>query len=959
MIGGRDLTRAAVAFSIVLSFIAAGGSYLLLSSIDPNDTVDIDASVLVQSLSSYARSVLVSRGGSSVEDTESSIKSEIEGFITSSDLLVPGYTLSSESIEVDVIEVMLPLGAVIPTANSLSRTGTVVPNSQLSGSSGYAPLLPVTRALVEIDISATPIDGGERSFRTISFSVDVIHPEKALDILTSVIEADMTGWGSGIARDVEYMLNVLARVRTTRGIGVGTGDTNLNVLNEGDVELAVNIAIGLRIAKWTGSIPEGLLSSIDRYFTDAEPGVMMNPTGERYWGSAEIGNYNDYLYRSSYQSQRRTAVSVLDAATMTGHSDTADLFARLLYLDRMGLQSVMFDPLDGTGALYELRLLNPRQSLERIDPYSLEHHPAYAAEGLQGPPSERTLGNGTEAPGMHFYVDLPDDYLVVGKDLNVKGLNDPRAWFTNVNLALTEADLENKATRSANGTRCGFVPPPPQPPYHDFRAQWDLTITGSFDISASVSGWLGSSNGNSTIDSNIGLSFPARVYTWWNQKPSLESFEFINLNTGLQYYTPVSTGWVITSQANATEHFEKNAYQALRPGLHALTSLLRSATWWESMPFMGATDIRKDLELQAMATNSYLKGWAADKDISSDLGTLWNDYIKGMDILPDELGRIRADGLEMTLSYSFGKDRMDIEAFMPEGSVTLSVSHISGGVALLDCEVLTPGGIRVVLEPKEDGFLVIGDVGGSSISDGPSDPEPPSESVSSLVLSDNWVISSPSIHLSSKTPLTPFLTTGPEEVGKVESTYMSFVLSGIDRTSIMGHIEEISHLPHMADPDIRSLMLSVAEISSYALANDLWWGISAMVTGENGSAQFCREVWIGIEGTDDLSLAFRTGSLRSLVENSMSSGHPNMEGALTGLKAEVIVIETSPAWTVPYGGVQGMTDMVFVTHMTATGAGTIGSVLNVFYIDGPERDIYGKGGSTWQSRGMDPYGALW
>ena len=144
-----------------------------------------------------------------------------------------------------------------------------------------------------------------------------------------------------------------------------------------------------------------------------------------------------------------------------------------------------------------------------------------------------------------------------GRDFRVRGLNDPRLWYTNVDLNRTEESLVT-IMGGKGDTRCGGVIPPSKPPDHDYRQQWDLTINGNIRLRGEADSWGGNVVKDPSSLRDLSFSFPVRVYSWFPYDESLDD-SYININSLYididTFITVTSAGWILTPEANATEYF--------------------------------------------------------------------------------------------------------------------------------------------------------------------------------------------------------------------------------------------------------------------------------------------------------------------------------------------------------------------------------------------------------------------
>jgi hypothetical protein len=103
---------------------------------------------------------------------------------------------------------------------------------------------------------------------TFNITVDRLLPDMTPFVTTRLVEFDANGKSefSDIGRMVRYMLTTLVRFRASQGIGSGPYDTEKDMLNEGDVELAVNLAVLLEEARLFGTYDERAVAAMDHFF---------------------------------------------------------------------------------------------------------------------------------------------------------------------------------------------------------------------------------------------------------------------------------------------------------------------------------------------------------------------------------------------------------------------------------------------------------------------------------------------------------------------------------------------------------------------------------------------------------------------------------------------------------------------------------------------------------------------
>ncbi len=950
--------KAILVLGIVLVLIGAGVSVLLMAPETTQDPAGPDLSII----SSALRSMVLERLGSDhslpTDQLSVRIDEDIRSFIASDMALSDNKRLVTRSVVVNIREDLLPITSAYPPETILTKKGLLYPNSELSGSAGPLPALPVIKADIAIELDIKPENGGKNEPGSIRFEVLNMDPERTLGSLMSLLMTDMDGWGSRMARDMEYMLTSLVRMRTVRmGVGTRPFDTALNILNEGDVELAYNIAMGLSIARWTGVPPSDLLRDLDDFYSEQPLGITMNPTGSRIWGKAERDSFASYKDRTASTGAPRSIEALTGSVLQTGHSDTADIFLRFLHMDARTTSSERLDPLDDKGPLEEMDLLNSRQRKDPYDTYSLEHHPSYPTlSGIPLPEGTVPFSPGTETvPLLVAEIGPTRGYSVVGRDLRVAGLNDYKAWFTNADPSLNESDLINYGYQGQTNTRCGAILPPPEPPSHDYRIQWDLVVTAKMNLTGTVRGYVGSSLPEMPVMKEMPISFPLRVHSWFQKEPNRDGgLELTNINSGKQEITPISTRWAITAKANASEYFERYAFQDIREGISIGSSLLRSLSYREK--FLDPHGTRTSAQVNALSTVPALQTWINKRELGRDLAILNHVYLKGKGLKPGSLGTLGTDGLSMTLDHYQAKDRMDIRAISPEGTILLSILPISSSAPEAVLKVTTPDGIVVTVEPATGSFEVEGILDGLYFKEGSLSPTIPTETLRSLVLQDSAMMTSAPITFSSSRPSSPY-ESNKQGIGE------QLLVAPSVHLAIAGPLSEIEELgmdlPSMGSQGPKSengLNILFTDLLSRTSGTGLWVGAVIVWNGENGTTPLDRTILFKIsEGTDPSF--FHTAFLQALWSPYPDLGKVLKSGPQGSI--EVLTYDRVPSWAVPPGPSAEGTDVIISAHCRFE-PGANGNVLNnnVFQqasIDAPNYGTAKFGWTVLELRAASPF----
>jgi len=366
-----------------------------------------------------------------------------------------------------------------------------------------------------------------------------------------------------IGRMVRYMLTTLVRFRADHGMGTSPSDTDKGLLNEGDVELAVNMAVLMEEARLFGSYDEDAVEAIDHFFynaTDAGKHIdelgwePYNPTGLNKWGSAQIKNYAKY---ENVRENDRTLKSIFETYVHEGRIDPADLMALYLNLDRYENERLDLVPSDLT------TILQQKNKFDRRHPDELEDisHIEYMVDVG---PEELVLSDASGAFDQDYTekldVDHYPDYLTMGWDIHVNtNITVPYRWMTNVRLA--------------EGSRTGGVPPPQPPPDHDWVLLWNFRIWGEFEVSVGkdVDDALEDGSGQRiALTRTIELDIPINLFTYLNdQAPNLN---FTNINVG----SPTGATFNFTLESKAYEHFANETWFSLKEMVgHVLADNIR------------------------------------------------------------------------------------------------------------------------------------------------------------------------------------------------------------------------------------------------------------------------------------------------------------------------------------------------------------------------------------------------
>jgi hypothetical protein len=394
--------------------------------------------------------------------------------------------------------------------------------------------------------------------RVVTFEESITLPHLFIEYKLAQFQAQSQSAYSDLARMTRYMLTTLARMRAYNKIEYGPGHSHKNIINEGDVELALNIALILEEALLFRAYDRSSVLNIDRNYYQVDPVENDNPTGKRQWGSAEISNHYDYTTRREFLNDKESRLfSVLvDKYVRSGYIDPADLIGLYLVLDQGNRPTKIGTPKDTFTIFdekYETRyLMDPRDQNDPTDVTNVEYFLSLPKNYKQGHSITHDPRGKTQYNSVQLKVDQDPDYIINDKDFTIKGLDTPRGWYTTAELRF--------GTRSLAKTRTSPIIPE-RPEDHDFRMEWKLNIKGKFTLSINTNEGVSDVFTPRTIEKKIiNLDFPVNIFIWFETDPKIPSITFQNLNAG----TAVSSGWLITSESTMVEYFEREFWAYLK-----------------------------------------------------------------------------------------------------------------------------------------------------------------------------------------------------------------------------------------------------------------------------------------------------------------------------------------------------------------------------------------------------------
>ena len=483
-------------------------------------------------------------------------------------------------------------------------------------------------------------------------SIDEIMPTPHLFIEYKLqqLQSQTSSAFSDVSRLMKFMLTTMARMRMYKIVEFGNQYTYKNLINEGDVELCLNLAILLEEAVLFRAYDTKSLNAIDTYFYHASNGVFnTNPTGKRQWGSAEIQNYEEYLRRRALTSDQdsRLLSSIISKYVTSGYIDATDLIGLYLVLDKGSKAAVIDSPKDTVSILQERYdtkyLMDPQTLGDDSDSTNLKFIHTLPEEndkdftfnfGEADKPQTRSIG---------FHVDQQPNYQVLGADFKVTGLDDPRAWYTTAKLR------EGTRTGLERGSRTQSVVPEP-PPDHDYRLEWEIWIEGDFELRVkssddAINPWVN----QLWVEKVIHLNFPVNIFVWSYNDPKIGALDFTDFNL----LKNVTGGWAITSEAHLVQYFETNFWKYLKPfaslGFDEVYAILSFVLANQGLGYFDAQE-KKYLNTLIHGRNVITSNWISDllllqtkylkKILAQNLETFWIKFdIFMADYFLDYLGQ--------------------------------------------------------------------------------------------------------------------------------------------------------------------------------------------------------------------------------------------------------------------------------------------------------------------------------
>ncbi|WP_455392148.1 hypothetical protein [[Eubacterium] cellulosolvens] len=473
---------------------------------------------------------------------------------------------------------------------------------------------------------------GETQNRIILIDEVLRIPHLFIEYKLQQFQTQTTSEFSDLSRMMNYMLTTLARLRVYTIKQFGSEYSYKNIVNEGDVELCLNLALILEQALLFRAYDKESLDAIDNYFYQLNSAKFnTNPTGKRQWGNAEFQNYQEYISRrlSVTGNGNRLISTLIMKYAAGGYIDPADLVALYLVLDKSSIPAVIDSPKDSTAILQERYdtnyLMDPRTLADNSDTTNLKFILNFPDDTDEGFNFTGGLYDEQQYQTIEFSVDQQPNYQVLGADFKATGLDDPRAWYTSATL--------RESIRMGSGTRTQSVVPEP-PNDHDYRLEWDINVQGKLTLMVKTRGmeitpWLDNTCQQKIIDIDI----PVNIYVWSYSNPILGALDFLNLNTG----ATVAGGWAITSESHLLEYFESNFWKYIKPfaelGFDQAYTILPLAMAHQGAEYFDPQKINY-LNQLLPSGNSITSNWLSDillfqtqsikQLLRENLNTLWN-----------------------------------------------------------------------------------------------------------------------------------------------------------------------------------------------------------------------------------------------------------------------------------------------------------------------------------------------
>jgi hypothetical protein len=534
----------------------------------------------------------------------------------------------------------------------------------------YDTTVPYSYTIIgDLELTAQQLsgsNGAEGGFikRNLDFEQAIQTPHLFIDYKLQQFQDQAQTAYSDLGRIMNYMLTTLARMRAYTIRDFGSNYTHKNILNEGDIELCLNLALILEEALLFGGYDHDSINAIDRYFYNADDTLHSNnPTGRRIWGSAEELNYDEYKSRKSVITDdgSRLLSTLVSKYLTQGIIDPADLMGLYLIMDQGPRPAIIDSPSD-TVSILQARygtsyLMDPRDVTDPADPTNLQY-----IIPLQG----KTESLSDSKNNYELVVDQQPNYLVLGADFKTIGLEDPRPWHTT-----------GKLRDQGRGTRTASVVPK-KPADHDYRLDWQLNIQGKFSLSLVHDNefsnpWFD----GKWLTREIEFNFPVKVYVWFRGIPNINSLDSDNFNVG--QFSKVQNGWIITTESHLVEYFEHGFWKYLKPmsslGFDVSNSVLSYMIANQGLEYRPNGKLLFN-DKSTIPDNAMISNWINDillfqaqsleEVLTRDLDSLWLRFDTFMDLY--FMDYLRQYNPEYGF-YNFTEPQFPHDAFLPWISV--------------------------------------------------------------------------------------------------------------------------------------------------------------------------------------------------------------------------------------------------------------------------------------------------
>jgi len=538
-----------------------------------------------------------------------------------------------------------------------------------------------------------------------SFSRRLPYPLPYIESAQDLFAREGEGASSVMARMVTYMLTTVCRYRLNNNFrdnkyGMDANESPRNILNEGDVELAINIALILWQMKVFNNFDPETVNAVDKYFFNASEAAARSeaptydPTKRRGWGEGETQNYIERYFpaRQSLDFLGRTLNTLISDYCYRGILDPADIMALYLCLDQQPIpNSIILNANDMDTIMFQRSMFNPRFA---DDYHDVINHEMFLNLSQTKTMQFKTLDhNRSEDYTEKFKLDQSPDYLISGQDIQISSTYPPKAWYTNVPMCVQEWLWKPDFS---TGTRCAAYPPGERPPDHDFRFFWDLDVKLDLDLKVSEDRTSYQNlylTSGCTVNRHIEMEFPVQVYVYWdNGKPANDALKMENLNEEGMRVNPDGTSyWFITSEADALEYFSKHMWQNLRPynslnqdEMVAIEGALKATDRNDPLSVSRFAKVLNDvLYWKAESASALFNSYPPQNSSRNFENTPYYNmyrfvkwYLIYWEIGTDDLHSVILDGLNVTTDFDELTDTLKVFIQQPTATFILTVNNL-------------------------------------------------------------------------------------------------------------------------------------------------------------------------------------------------------------------------------------------------------------------------------------------